>query len=372
MRKKKIAVVLFNIGGPNKSSEVKQYLMNFFSDRFIIRLPFLFRKFIAFLISRSRYKKTTDIYNKIGGSSPILANTQAQANALEEKLNDISDDFEYKIYISMRYWDPMSEEVIKNIQSNGDFEQIILLPLYPQCSSTTTVSAYENWVKVVKKTLKNSESFLKKTKLICNHYKHEKFINSYYELILEEAKKAKDRAEKLGASYKIFFSAHSIPEFLVTEFGDPYQNQIIATVETIVKRLQENFDERLDYIITYQSKVGRLKWLEPKTEDELLSAARSNMIPVIVPIAFVSENSETLFELDIDYKNLMEQNGMKNFFRVPTVSCNNLYIECLSELVLDAVESESQFPTKRQINDQDFNSKKCLKTDCPCIKYENI
>ena len=370
MSKKNIAIVLFNIGGPNKTSEVKKYLMNFFSDKYIIRLPFLLRKFVAFMISRTRYKKTTAIYNSIGGSSPIYPNTKAQADLLEQKLNEIDGEFNYKAYISMRYWDPMSEEIIKNLESDCNYDQIILLPLYPQCSSTTTVSAYENWVKTSKDIARNSVDFLKKTKLICNHYSHEKFIDAYYELILIEAQKARVQAEQSNLKYKIFFSAHSIPEFLVTKLGDPYENQIISTVEKIVKKMRQNFDEKLEYIITYQSKVGRLKWLEPKTEDELLEAAKNNTIPVIVPIAFVSENSETLFELDIDYKNLMERNGMKYFFRASTVSCNEQYISCLIDLIDKAIKSNSQFPTKRLANEKDFDEKKCLKTDCPCLKYE--
>ncbi len=367
MSKKNIAVVLFNIGGPNKTSEVKEYLMNFFSDKFIIRLPFLARKFVAFMISRTRYKKTTAIYNSIGGASPIFPNTKAQADILEEKLNE-SDNLNYKVYISMRYWAPMSDEIVKNLQADCDYDQIILLPLYPQCSSTTTVSAYENWVKVCGDIAQNSENFLKKTKLICNHY--EQFAEAYYELVLQEARKAKEQADISNLQYKIFFSAHSIPEFLVTELGDPYQNQIIRTVEIIVEKLRRNFDEKLEYIITYQSKVGRLKWLEPKTEDELLLVAKNNIIPVVVPIAFVSENSETLFELDLDYKGLMEENGMKYFFRVPTISCNHLYINCLSELIHKAIESNSRFPTKRLANEGDFDKKKCLKTDCVCLKYD--
>jgi ferrochelatase len=368
MNKKNIIVVLFNIGGPNKISEVKKYLMNFFSDKYIIRLPFLLRKFIAFMISRTRYKKTTAIYNSIGGFSPIFPNTKAQADLLEQKLNEKNDNVQYKVYISMRYWHPMSDEIIKNIELNKNYDQIILLPLYPQCSSTTTVSAYENWTKIVKKISKNSEDFLKKTKLICNHYNHEKFIEAYYDLILTEAQKAKTQAKQSNLKYKLFFSAHSIPEFLVTELGDPYKDQIIKTVEKIVEKLKKNFDEKLEYIITYQSKVGKLKWLEPKTEDELLIAAKNQIIPIVIPIAFVSENSETLFELDIDYKDLIRENGMKYFFRSPTVSCNEKYIECLINSIENAIQSNSNFPTKRLENENDFKNG-CLKTDCPCIKY---
>lgn len=371
--KKNIAIVLFNIGGPTKPEEIKSYLMNFFSDKFIIRLPYLFRKTLAFIISRTRCAKSTKIYNSIGGSSPILNNTKAQANALEKNLNNLSDEYSYYVHISMRYWHPFSEEVIKTIISNDIYDQIILLPLYPQCSSTTTVSAYENWIAKFNKLTKNSEKFFKKTKLICNHYNQEKFIESYYQLILEQTQEAKKISELKQLRYKLFFSAHSIPEFLVEKYGDPYKKQVISTVEKIVEKLQKNFDNNLEYIITYQSKIGKMKWLEPKTENELMNAAKNRIIPVLIPITFVSENSETLFELDIEYKNLLLNHGMNYFFRVSTVSCNQLYIDCLTELITKTINSKLQFPTKREKDMiSDYDKKNCLKTDCPCIKYENI
>lgn len=354
----KFAVVLFNIGGPDKASDekVKKYLMNFFSDRMIIRKPFLIRKLIAFLISSLRYKKTQKIYNAIGGFSPVLKNTALQANALKEVLGD-----NFTVFCSMRYWYPFADEIVDKIKGK-DYDQIILLPLYPQCSSTTTVSAYENWIANVKKKMdeKEVESFLKKTKLICKHFDNEKYIDAMSNLILDKFHEAKRSVE--NGEFKLFFSAHSIPEFLVKEEGDPYQDHITQTVEMIMKKLK-NYGCNIDYIITYQSKVGKMKWLEPMTDSELVVAAKKQIIPIIIPVAFVSENSETLYELDIEYKELLEKYGMNYLFRVSTLDCNDLYIEALADLVQLSINSDVQFPTKR-ICDK--------KTDCPCVKYSTI
>ena len=355
---KKFAVILFNIGGPDQATDqkVKKYLMNFFSDKFIIRTNFLLRKFIAFMISNLRYKKTQAIYNSIGGSSPVLKNTISQADILKEKLGK-----QFDVYCSMRYWNPFANEIINQIKDKN-YEQIILLPLYPQCSSTTTVSAYENWVSNVKQILNSSDaqSFLKKTKLICRHFDNKKYIDAMSNLIFTKYQEAIKSVP--DGKFKLFFSAHSIPEFLVIKEGDPYRNHITQTVEMIIEKLK-SLNCNLDYIITYQSKVGKLKWLEPMTDHELVKAATENTIPIIVPVAFVSENSETLYELDIEYKDLLKKNGMQYLFRVPTLSCDNLYIELLSDLVNFAVNSNDQFTTKRSCND---------KTDCPCVKYSFI
>lgn len=352
----KFAVVLFSIGGPDsvKDDDIKKYLMNFFSDKFIIRKSFLLRKFVAFLISRGRYKKTQKIYEKIGGKSPILENTQAQADALKSLLGE-----EFETFVSMRYWYPFAEDVMPKI-AKVDYEKIILLPMYPQCSSTTTVSAFEDWKNVVKKVYgaEKSEEILSRTKLICKHFESEKYLTSVTNLILNKYNEAVLSLPE--AKLKLFFSAHSIPEHLVTEKGDPYQSQIISTVEKIIEKLHAA-ECHIEYLITYQSKVGRLKWLEPMTETELVKCAKEKIVPIIVPIAFVSENSETLFELDIDYRELLEEHGMSNMFRVPTVSCDELYIECLADLVRAAVISENAFPTRRVCSNKN--------TDCPCVRF---
>jgi ferrochelatase len=354
----KIAVILFNIGGPESTekSKIKKYLMNFFSDKFIIRQTLIVRKLIAFIISRTRYKKTKKIYDSIGGKSPVLENTREQIKALKSQLGENFD-----IFCSMRYWYPLAADVIDEIKDKN-YDQIILLPLYPQCSSTTTVSSYEDWILTVKKNLDpdSSTSLLRKIKLICKHFDHPEYIEALTNLIFNKYLEAK----KLLPDNKlqIFFSAHSIPEFLVTKMGDPYKDHLEQTIKNIVEKLSILGCE-INHILTYQSKVGKIKWLEPSTEDALKIYAEQNITPIIVPIAFVSENSETLFELDIEYRELLESYGIENFFRVGTLSCDEKYINLLANLIKKASQSNLQFVTKRFCEN---------KTDCPCVKYENI
>ena len=354
----KFAVVLFSIGGPDTilDDDIKKYLMNFFSDRFIIRKNFLLRKFVAFLISRGRYKKTQEIYRKIGGKSPILENTQAQADAIKVVLGEDFDTF-----VSMRYWHPFAEEVMEKI-AKVDYETIVLLPMYPQCSSTTTVSAFEDWKIVTKKVYgdEKAKDILSRTKLICKHFDNEKYLNVMTDLIVKNYREGLKAVP--DGNFKLFFSAHSIPEYLVTEKGDPYQSQIISTVSKIMEKLH-SADCKLEHMITYQSKVGRMKWLEPMTETELVKCAKEKIVPIIIPVAFVSENSETLFELDMDYRELLKENGMPDMFRVPTVSCNELYIECLVDLIKLSVISDTPFPTGRGCSNDE--------TDCPCVRFTN-
>lgn len=346
IKMQKIAVVLFNIGGPDDIKYVKEYLLNFFSDKNIIPLIYPLRKLLAYYISQTRASKTTAIYQKIGGSSPILKNTLTQAHALEIKLNQNSENVIYKTYVSMRYWHPMAPEVITQILTDDDYQQIICLPLYPQCSKTTTISAYENWLDSMQKICPEQ---LPKNKLICCYYDHPDYIQAYYELTLQQVLLAKAQGK-----FKLLFSAHSIPEYLVKN-GDPYQDHIIYSVVQIVQKLQEIFPD-LDYEITYQSKVGRIKWLGPTTEDVLLNCAQENIIPVIIPIAFVSENSETLYELDMEYKELLIKHGMNYLFRVPTLDVHNLFIESLSEMVKKATDYEQKVVNYSRICGKEFSN----------------
>lgn len=346
MSKNKIAIVLFNIGGPNDLRHVKEYLFNFFSDKNIIPLPYIFRKLLAFYISRTRASKTSSIYQKIGGFSPILKNSQAQTEALEFMLNQNSEDIHYKTYICMRYWHPMASVVISQILADGPYDQIICLPLYPHCSKTTTISAYENWLSTMQEIAPDERS---KNKLICCYYDHPDYIQAYYELTLEQSLLAAQQG-----NFKILFSAHSIPEYLVKN-GDPYQDHIIYSVKKIVEKLKETFPN-LNYEITYQSKVGRIKWLSPTTEEVLLNCAKQNIIPVIVPVAFVSENSETLYELDIEYKELLTAHGMNYLFRVPTVSLHNLFIKCLADMVKKAAQSKEKTINNQRLCGVEFSN----------------
>ncbi|WP_333023236.1 ferrochelatase [Wolbachia endosymbiont of Pentidionis agamae] len=317
----KKAVVLFNLGGPDSLDSVQPFLFNLFYDRRIINLPNPFRFLLAKFIAHIRKKSALKIYEKIGGRSPILENTKVQAAMLEQMLNQ-KENNRYKVFVCMRYSHPFADETIKNVkQFNPD--KIILLPLYPQYSTTTTLSAIQNWNEVIKKHNVNYD-----TKIICCYYKNKNFIEAHAELIIKYYKLA-SRISKP----RVLFSAHSLPISIVQK-GDPYVMQVEETVKLIVKALNI---ESLDFIICYQSKIGPIKWLTPSTESELLRAKIDNVPIVLSPITFVSEHSETLVELDIEYKQLVNE---KHYFRVPTLNTDHLFIKCLSDLCLNNFQNQ--------------------------------
>lgn len=343
---KKIAVVLLNLGGPDKLSSVKGFLFNLFYDPAIIRLRNPFRWLLAKLISSRREEKAKEIYAKMGGSSTILLATKKQANLLEIDLNKRLQE-EFKVFVSMRYWHPFAKEVAKKIEIWGA-EEVLLLPLYPQFSTTTTRSSLDEFSEEMKN---------RKLKTICCYYKDPYFIKAHAELISKAVSEI-DKREK----YRILFSAHGLPEKIIKQ-GDPYQYQVEETVKEVLKQLAP----KTDYVICYQSKVGPLKWLMPSTEEELHRAAKDNVAVIVVPIAFVSEHSETLVELDIDYKELFESISTKAYIRVPALNENENFIKSLFEQIKFILKEES-VTTKENL--QIFSSTKCpnkLK-ECFCKK----
>jgi ferrochelatase len=312
------AVILFNLGGPDSLEAVQPFLFNLFYDPAIISLPNPFRYLLAKLISSRRNEKASGIYKLMGGKSPIVEQTQSQADALEKSLEN---DGEYRVFFFMRYWKPFVKDLIAELKKFNP-EQIVLLPLYPQFSTTTTSSGFKNWQDNIGKEFKNIP-----IKSPCCYYDHPKFVAAYADGIADFYSKAKN----IGAP-RILFSAHGIPKSRIQQ-GDPYEFQIGKSVEGIVNKLAI---EGLDYVICYQSKVGPLEWLGPSTESEIKRAASDAVPIIIVPVAFVSEHSETLVELDIEYKHLAEELGIKGYFRVPAITTNPNFIECLKEQVLIA------------------------------------
>lgn len=321
--RKKIAVVLFNLGGPDSLNAIKPFLFNLFNDQYIITLPSVLRFLVAKLISTRREKVAKAIYANTGGKSPILEETLAQKEALKQELIKNSD-ITFELFICMRHWHPMTAEVVKNIK-NYEPNEIIFLPLYPQFSTTTTASSLNEFAKNLSKELIDKI----KLKTICCYPLNEGFIDSHVKLI--EAK----LSDKIDLSnYRMLFSAHGLPEKIV-KAGDPYQWQIEQTVFKIINKLQllPKF-KKIDYKVTYQSRVGPLKWLEPNTEDEIKIAGKDNKSLIIVPVAFVSEHVETLVELDIEYKHIADEHNI-DYVRVPTLSTNELFIKSLANMILN-------------------------------------
>ena len=312
------AIILFNLGGPDSLEAVEPFLFNLFNDPAIISLPGILRFPLAKLISKRRAPIAKAIYEEMGGKSPILQETKTQANAIEKSLNEEGD--EYKCFIVMRCWHPRAEDVIKKVKEFNP-EQIILLPLYPQYSNANSGSSIKEWFDVCKKENLNTE-----TKIICCYPTEKDFILSYSNLIKE-----KINLSKLD-EITLIFSAHGLPENKIKQ-GDPYQWQVEHTVNQLVKKLSI---KNLNYILSYQSRVGPLKWIGPSTDIVIKEEAKKKKIIVIVPVAFVSEHSETLVELDIEYKKLAKENGSKEYIRVPAVTANQDFINSLKSSILEA------------------------------------
>lgn len=310
---KKVAVVLFNLGGPDSLESVRSFLYNLFNDKYIIRLPQPFRSMIAFFISTLRNKKAQAIYAHTGNKSPILEETIAQQKALELALKTNGGD--WKVFIAMRHWHPFADEAIIEVNKYHP-DEVILLPLYPQFSTTTTASSVEDF----KNKWQASGNDINILKTICCYPLNQGFINAHTGLI-------KTKLDKLE-NYRILFSAHGLPKSII-EQGDPYQWQVENTVKLIVQQLSI---DNLDYKVTYQSKVGPMEWLGPNTEEEIEKAAEEKKALVIVPIAFVSEHVETVVELDIEYGNIAKEKNI-TYVRVPTLSINEVFIRSLADNV---------------------------------------
>ena len=343
----KKAIILFNLGGPDKLENVEPFLFNLFNDPAILDLPTFLRYPLAKLISNRRAPVAKKIYAELGGSSPILKLTREQSDALEIKLNQTQEEDEYKCFIIMRCWNPRAKDVIKDVQLYGP-DEVVLMPLYPQYSAATSGSSIKEWKDVCRKN-----NYHVKTSTICCYPTDQNFINAHTKEIIKKIKDLKN--------FKLIFSAHGLPEKNIKK-GDPYQWQVEQSVKKIVESLN---DKNLDWILSYQSRVGPLKWIGPSTETIIIENSKIGKHIVLVPIAFVSEHSETLVELDIEYKEIADANGCKNYTRVPALGINEDFIKAMSELIIKKNEykiNEDLYPPKIQCPS---NFKKC-----PCLNYE--
>lgn len=317
--RRKIAIVLFNLGGPDRLDSVHPFLFNLFSDPAILRLPNPFRMLLAHFIAGRRARIARGIYEKMGGKSPILENTQAQARALEGALWDAG---EVRAFIAMRYWHPMSEATARDVR-DWDPDEVVLLPLYPQWSTTTTASSLRVWTLAAK-----AAGLDKPTRTVCCYPTEPGFIQANARLIRWAVAEA-----AAHGTPRVLFSAHGLPMKIV-EAGDPYPWQCDRTAEAVIAALGI---PGLDWVTCYQSRVGPLKWLGPSTEEEVIRAGRDRVPLVVVPISFVSEHSETIVEIGYEYRELAEQNGVPHFVAVPTVGVEPDFIRGLAELVRQAL-----------------------------------
>jgi protoporphyrin/coproporphyrin ferrochelatase len=316
----RVAVIVFNLGGPDQPAAVQPFLFNLFNDAAIIGLPQPMRWVLAQLISRRRAPVAREIYAHLGGRSPLLALTEAQARALQGALGERRMDA--RVFVCMRYWHPMSAAVAREVAAYGP-DEIVLVPLYPQYSTTTTGSSLQDWRRAAA-----AAGITAPTRTVCCYPTEPGLVAAYAELI----RAALDKAREHGAP-RVLFSAHGLPERVI-ERGDPYQWQVERTAAAVVQAMGI---ADLDHVVCYQSRVGPLKWIGPATENEIDRAGRDGVPVVVVPIAFVSEHSETLVELDIEYAERARQAGVPGYVRVPAVGTAAAFVAGLADLVTDAL-----------------------------------
>jgi ferrochelatase len=354
-----IGVMLLNLGGPDSIQAVRPFLYNLFSDRQIIQLgPSFMQKPLAWLISKFRSEKTEKFYSLIGGKSPIFDITSAQAKALEDSLNSaLSPQHSalfFKVYIGMRYWHPLIDDVIPVIFKDG-IRKLIALSLYPQYSIATTGSSLaqfkEAMIRIYQpdrneiskinssfdpREARDKSSFTVHCSLFTVHcvtswFKHPLYIDALVDVIKKGLEsfnqKAEGRRQKAEWNIHVLFSAHSLPQSFIDE-GDPYVHQTMETIQEINKRIP------MKWHLSYQSKSGPVKWLEPSTDEKLKELARDGVTNIlVVPISFVSDHIETLYEIDILYKDMAEKLGM-NLKRTESLNTYPTFIRALEDIVM--------------------------------------
>jgi ferrochelatase len=314
----KVAIVLFNLGGPDSLEAIRPFLLNLFNDPAILRVPFFVRAFLARKIANTRLKPANEAYRLMGGRSPLLEMTQAQARAIETALPEL----EAKCFVAMRYWRPFSLETARAVKDWRP-DEVVLLPLYPQFSTTTTGSSLTAWREAAARL-----GLVAPTSAVCCFPTAQSFIAATLSIV-QTAYEAARASLDPSVPLRILFSAHGLPESIVRG-GDPYQYQIERTVAALIEAWRRN---DLDWKICYQSRATPQKWIDPGTDTEITRAGQDKAAVLVVPIAFVSEHSETLVELDIDYRKLADQCGVAGYFRVPTQQLDVGFIESLANLV---------------------------------------
>ena len=318
----KLGIVLFNLGGPDGLDAVEPFLRNLFSDPAIISLPGIVRKPLARLMARRRAPLARTIYRHLGGRSPILKETERQARALEAFLR--TPELEVKAVVAMRYWYPFSEAAAGLLRQFSP-DRIVLLPLYPQFSTTTSASSFKDWEEAAREA-----GLVGPAVRICCYPANHGFVTALGAKI-----RGAMANPKPGISYRLLLSAHGLPKRVVAR-GDPYQWQVERTARQLVDQLGI---KELDWAVCYQSRVGPLEWLEPATDGEIRRAGMEGKGVVIAPIAFVGEHSETLVELDIEYERLGRSSGVPDYRRVGTVGADEAFIAGLAELTKKALRA---------------------------------
>jgi ferrochelatase len=320
--RRRVAVVLFNLGGPDRPEALKPFLLNLFSDPAILRVPFFVRPFLARVIARARVKPASENYALLGGKSPLLELTRDQAAALQAALAEPAGDTDTRCFIAMRYWHPFSDEAARAVR---DFrpDRVVLLPLYPQFSTTTTGSSLTAWREAAARV-----GLVAETVTLCCYPTDEAYAHATAAGVARAYAAARD-ALPPATGLRVLFSAHGLPEVIVNG-GDPYRYQVESTVAAVMAAWGAS---GIDQAVCYQSRATPQRWIGPSTEEEIERAAHDKVALLVVPIAFVSEHSETLVELDVEYRELADRLGVPGYFRVPAQNSDRGFIASLAGLV---------------------------------------
>lgn len=316
----RVAVVLFNLGGPDSLAAVGPFLRNLFSDPAILSVPGPVRWLLARWISHKRKAVAAEIYRHLGGGSPLLPNTLAQARALEQGWPGPED---VRVFVAMRYWHPRADAVVAQVKAWGP-DRVVLLPLYPQHSTTTTASSVAEWrQEATRQRLTVPES------MVCCYPAQAGLVQALTALTAPLWQKAREQGPA-----RVLFSAHGLPE-RVARRGDPYPAQCQRTAAAVAAALGLGPQE---WVLCFQSRVGPMKWIGPETAAEIRRAGTEKVSVVVVPVAFVSEHSETLVELDQEYRALAQAEGVPGFDRVPTAGTHPDFIAGLVNLVRESLD----------------------------------
>jgi ferrochelatase len=317
----RLAVVLFNLGGPDGPEAVEPFLFNLFNDPAIIDLPGLVRTPLAWLIAKRRTPEARKNYDLMGGASPLLPETEAQARALEAAL--AGPGLQVRCFPAMRYWRPFTDKVAAEVAEFAP-DDVVLLPLYPQFSTTTTASSVKAWEEAYRGP--------GAVHAVCCYPTAQGLIEAH-------AVKVRETFEAAGkpAGIRLLFSAHGLPQKVIAA-GDPYQAQVEATAKALAERLGQGWD----WQVCYQSRVGPMKWIGPSTVEAIEQAAADGKGVLLAPVAFVSEHVETLVELDHEYAALAERLGVRPYLRAPALGVEPAFIRELARIVRRSLGAESR------------------------------
>ena len=324
-----VAVVLFQLGGPDSLEAIEPFLCNLFSDPDIIDFPLarLARPTLARLIASRRARHVQQHYARIGGRSPIRELTERQATALERELSKTMDA---RCFVAMRYWNPSTTDAVEQIQAQR-FDQLVLLPLYPQYSKTTTGSSLNEWRRQYRATAPHRGE----ASVISEFYNHSLYIEAVVERINLGLEKFRGAEDPHADDVLLVFSAHGVP-LKEIERGDPYQAQIESTMRSVTECGHWSNPQCL----CYQSRVGPGKWLQPTLDASLRQFAAQGVKRVLViPISFVSDHVETLHEINIEARELAQSLGILQFETMPALNDSPTFIRALADLVTRAVSS---------------------------------